>query len=124
MPSFNVRSWRTSNTVVVFTATLGLFSENFLYSAVVPLLPYMIERRLGLDKSFTQKLTTELLFIMGLVSVPAAPIIGHFADKTRRKKVPLLFALTGCSIGTLLVALTPSGRRISVFSCCALRLLC
>lgn len=69
----------------------------------------MIRVRLGLDPSYTQRFTTELLVVLGLISVPAAPIIGHFADKTPSRKIPLLIALVGCSIGTLLVALTPSG---------------
>ncbi|USW58300.1 Putative major facilitator superfamily, MFS transporter superfamily [Septoria linicola] len=102
------RSWRTSKTLLLFTATLGLFTENFLYGFVVPIMPYMIEKRLGLDPAYTQRFTTELLFILGLISVPAAPIIGHFADKTTSRKVPLLIALVGCTIGTLLVATTLS----------------
>ncbi|KAJ4358010.1 uncharacterized protein N0V89_002589 [Didymosphaeria variabile] len=101
-------SWRASKALLVFTATLGLFTENFLYGFVVPILPYMIEVRLGLDPAYTQRFTTELLFILGLISVPSAPIIGHFADKTTSRKVPLLISLVGCTIGTLLVALTPS----------------
>jgi MFS family permease len=86
-----------------------LRAENFLYGFVVPILPYMIEKRLHLDPAYTQRFTTELLFILGLISVPAAPIIGHFADKTTSRKIPLLISLAGCTIGTLLVALTPSG---------------
>ncbi|KAL5409116.1 hypothetical protein PMIN06_009890 [Paraphaeosphaeria minitans] len=105
---FERRSWRRSKTLIIFTATLGLFTENFLYGFVVPILPYMLEKRLELDPAFTQRFTTELLFILGLISVPAAPIIGHFADKTTSRKIPLLMSLAGCSVGTLLVALTPS----------------
>ncbi|KAF2158517.1 hypothetical protein M409DRAFT_30986 [Zasmidium cellare ATCC 36951] len=101
-------SWRASKTLLVVTATLGLFTENFLYGFVVPILPYMIEVRLKLDPSYTQRLTTELLFIMGLISMPAAPIIGHLADKTTSRKIPLIISLIGCTIGTLLVATTPN----------------
>lgn len=68
----------------------------------------MIEQRLSLNPAYTQRFTTELLFILGLISVPSAPIIGHFADKTHSRKTPLLIALFGCLIGTLLVATTLS----------------
>ena len=68
----------------------------------------MIEKRLLLDPAYTQRFTTELLFILGLISVPSAPIIGHFADKTTSRKVPLLISLLGCLIGTLLVSTTLS----------------
>ena len=94
--------------------------ENFLYGFVVPILPYMIEKRLNLDPAYTQRFTTELLFILGLVSVPAAPVIGHFADKTTSRKIPLLISLVGCTIGTLLVASTPSSDlTTSVMVLCA-----
>lgn len=66
----------------------------------------MIEVRLKLDPSYTQRLTTELLFIMGLISMPSAPIIGHLADKTTSRKIPLIISLIGCTIGTILVATT------------------
>ncbi|KAF1972864.1 MFS general substrate transporter [Bimuria novae-zelandiae CBS 107.79] len=101
-------SWRKSKALLLFTATLGLFTENFLYGFVVPILPYMIEVRLHRDPSLTQRFTTELLVILGLISIPAAPIIGHFADGTTSRKIPLLVSLLGCTVGTLLVALTPS----------------
>jgi MFS family permease len=68
----------------------------------------MIEIRLGLDPSQTQRFTTAMLFILGLIAVPAAPIIGHFADKTTSRKIPLLISLLGCTVGTVLVAWTPS----------------
>lgn len=68
----------------------------------------MIEQRLSLNPAYTQRFTTELLFILGLISVPSAPIIGHFADKTSSRKIPLLIALFGCLAGTLLVATTLS----------------
>ena len=82
--------------------------ENFLYGFVVPILPYMIEERLHKSPATTQRFTTELLVILGLISIPAAPIIGHFADATTSRKIPLLISLAGCTLGTLLVALTPS----------------
>lgn len=68
----------------------------------------MIEKRLKQDPAVTQRFTTELLVVLGLISIPAAPIIGHFADKTTSRKIPLLISLVGCTIGTLLVAFTPS----------------
>ncbi|KAM3420866.1 hypothetical protein BST61_g4105 [Cercospora zeina] len=101
-------SWRTSQTLLIFTSTLGLFTENFLYAFVVPILPYMIERRLRLDPAYTQRFTAELLVILGLISIPAAPIIGHLADQTTNRKGPLLLSLLGCTVGTLLVASTVS----------------
>ncbi|KAA8643365.1 putative MFS transporter [Aspergillus tanneri] len=68
----------------------------------------MLEVRLGIDPSETQKYTTTLLSIHGLLTVLVAPVVAHFADKTPNRKVPLLMALTLCLVGTILVAWTPS----------------
>lgn len=100
--------WRSSQTFIIFTATLGLFSETFLYGFIVPILSYMLEDRLQLPPSQTQWLTTALLTGHGFVAMVSAPIIAHFADKTSDRKVPLLLALAGCATGTLLVAICSS----------------
>jgi len=108
--------WRSSQAFIIFTATLGLFSETFLYAFIVPILSYMVEVRLQLPPTQTQWLTTALLTTHGFVSIVSAPIIGHFADKTSNRKIPLLLALAGCSVGTLLVALCPSGMYQHILS--------
>lgn len=69
---------------------------------------YMFEVRLHQSPELTQRYTSSMLFIMGFFSVFAAPVIGHFADQTPSRKVPLLISLAGCTLGTALVAATPS----------------
>lgn len=69
---------------------------------------YMFEIRLHQSPELTQRYTSSMLFIMGFFSVFAAPVIGHFADQTPSRKIPLLISLAGCTLGTALVAATPS----------------
>ncbi|KAL4885818.1 major facilitator superfamily domain-containing protein [Aspergillus karnatakaensis] len=101
-------SWRSSQTFIITTATISLFSESFLFGFVVPILPYMLETRLRHDPADTQNFTTTLLTLYGVVSLVSAPCIAHFADKTPSRKVPLLLSLTACALGTGLVACAPS----------------
>ncbi|KAJ5857977.1 hypothetical protein N7455_008871 [Penicillium solitum] len=100
--------WRSSKSFIVFTVTLALFAETFLYGFLVPILPHMLEVRLGIDPSETQSYITTLLTIHGFLSIVSAPIIGHFADKTPHRKIPLMIGLGACLIGTILIALTPN----------------
>ncbi|OJJ59206.1 hypothetical protein ASPSYDRAFT_151616 [Aspergillus sydowii CBS 593.65] len=97
-------SWRSSQSFIIATATISLFSECFFFGFVVPILPYMLETRLHLDPSRTQSFTTTLLTLYGVISLVAAPFIAHFADKTPSRKIPLLLCLAACSSGTILVA--------------------
>ncbi|KAL4876155.1 major facilitator superfamily domain-containing protein [Aspergillus karnatakaensis] len=100
--------WRSSQSFIISTATISLFSETFLFGFVVPILPYMLERRLHVDPALTQSLTTTLLTTYGVVSLVAAPFIAHFADKTPNRKIPLLLSLAACASGTILVACAPT----------------
>ena len=79
---------------------------------MVPILSYMLEARLRMDASSTQRMTTAVLTVHGFVSLVSAPIIAHFADKTPNRKIPLLLALAGCFAGTVLVASTFSSMHI------------
>ena len=86
--------------------------ETFLYGFVVPILSFMLEDRLSMDPSQTQRMTTAVLTVHGFMSLISAPIIAHFADKTPNRKTPMLIALAGCVAGTLLVASTFSSMYI------------
>lgn len=101
-------NWRSSESFVIFTVTLALFAETFLYGFLVPILPHMLEVRLAIDPSETQHYITTLLTIHGLLSIISAPLIGHFADKTPHRKIPLMIGLGACLAGTVLIALTPN----------------
>ncbi|KAL4793711.1 major facilitator superfamily domain-containing protein [Aspergillus venezuelensis] len=96
--------WRSSQTFIITTATISLFSECFLFGFIVPILPYMLEQRLHINPSQTQTYTTTLLTIYGLISLLSAPFIAHYADKTPHRKLPLLLSLIACATGTILVA--------------------
>ncbi|KAJ5726786.1 MFS general substrate transporter [Penicillium malachiteum] len=100
--------WRSSSAFVIFTCILALFTETFLYSFIVPIVSYMIEIRLHLAPSQTQIYTAALLATHGFFSILAPPIVAHFADKTSDRKIPLVVCLVFCTIGTFLVAFTPS----------------
>ncbi|KKK17328.1 hypothetical protein AOCH_002451 [Aspergillus ochraceoroseus] len=100
--------WRSSRFLIVSSITIALFSETFLYGFLVPILRYMLEDRLHTDPLETQNYTTALLTIHGLFTLVSAPVIAHFVDKSPNRRTPLLIALAGCCVGTLLIATTAS----------------
>ncbi|EEQ34560.1 membrane transporter [Microsporum canis CBS 113480] len=104
--------WRSSKTFILSIVFLALFADTFLYGFLVPILSYMLEVRLKIDPSQTQSLTSSLLAIHGFMTLVAAPIIAHFADKTSNRRIPLLIALVACAAGTVLVACTPSRKAL------------
>jgi len=111
-----------NNIVLAFVDTVYqlltpiLLAELFLYGFIVPILPYMLQKRIGIDKHATQSVTSNLLGIFAGIQILMGPVIGILADKTSRRKSPLLFGLFVALAGTILMAVTLQGMRRSVTS--------
>lgn len=84
------------------------FTDVFLYAFLVPILPYVLENRLGLDVSLTQRLSFSLLAESAIASLVCSPFIGHYADGLRSKKGLLLASLAVALFGTVVLALATS----------------
>lgn len=80
----------------------------YLYGFLVPILPFVLEHRLGLDVSLTQRVSTALLSQTALVMVVASPLIGAHADRSGAKRAWLLFGLAGALLGSLILAMATS----------------
>lgn len=80
----------------------------FLYGFLVPLLPYVVEHRLGLDESYTQRVSTAFLAMNALIQFVISPLIGSHADRTGAKREWLLAGLAGALVGSLIIALATS----------------
>ncbi|KAK4691378.1 hypothetical protein P7C71_g5608, partial [Lecanoromycetidae sp. Uapishka_2] len=98
--------WRSSPAFIISTITVGFFGHLYLYGFVVPILPYMLEHRIGLDPSNTQTMISSLLTVHALTCIISNPIVGHYADKLPDRKRPLLLGLCGELAGTIVVAST------------------
>ncbi|KAB8231381.1 MFS general substrate transporter [Aspergillus alliaceus] len=100
--------WRSAKPFIITTISIALFAETFLYSFIIPMLSYMLEVRLNIDPSETQRYTTALLALHGLVALVVAPPIAYFTDKTPNRKVPFLVSLAVSLTGTYLIAIASS----------------
>ncbi|KAF4761305.1 hypothetical protein HAV15_007930 [Penicillium sp. str.  len=100
--------WRSSAYFIVATVAVALLTDMYLYGFIVPLLPFILEHRLGLDASLTQRISTALLSQSALVMVVASPLIGYHADRSGAKRGWLLFGLAGALLGSLILAMATS----------------
>lgn len=117
----NAVSWRASPVFITATVTVGFFCREslvllfprkkkkkgkcnsgaadretldlYLYSFIVPIIPYMLVERIQIDPANVQAVTSALLANYALVCLISSPIVGHYADKTTDRKTPLLIAL-------------------------------
>ncbi len=91
-----------------------LLTELFLYGFIVPILPYMLQTRIGVKKRETQSITSNLLGIFAGIQILMAPVIGILADRTPRRKTLLLFGLCVALSGTILMAMTLQCNHIKL----------
>ncbi|KAJ5524271.1 Tetracycline resistance protein TetA/multidrug resistance protein MdtG, partial [Penicillium frequentans] len=98
------------------------YLETFLYAFIIPILDYMLQKRLHIDHSKTQAAISIILGVHGAVTVVAGPIMGRFADKSRNREIPLVASLLACISGTLMIVCTHSmvylilGRILQAFA--------
>ncbi|KAJ5652895.1 hypothetical protein N7507_010321 [Penicillium longicatenatum] len=100
--------WRSSNWFIISCIAIALFSENFLYSYIVPILQVMLEKRLGIEESELQATTSLVLTVHALVCLVAGPLTGWLADKAPNRRLPLLLSLGAELVGTVIIMLAPN----------------
>ncbi|OGM42567.1 MFS multidrug transporter [Aspergillus bombycis] len=100
--------WRSSPFFIVSAMAMALFTDVFLYTFIVPILPYILENRLGLDVSLTQRMSFALLALSAVASLVCSPFIGHYADKMSSKKILLLGSLAAALFSTVILAIATS----------------
>ncbi|CAG8228976.1 hypothetical protein PENNAL_c0007G01893 [Penicillium nalgiovense] len=101
LPTWGYR-WRSSDTFILSSMSMAIFTDEMLFAFMVPLLPHIFENRLGLDASLTQRLTSIFLVEGALISIISSPFIGNIADRASSKKVLLLVLLVLTLISVLL----------------------
>ncbi|TKX24290.1 MFS transporter-like protein 54 [Elsinoe australis] len=96
-------TWRSNTFFIVATVGIGLFTDLFLYGLVVPILPYMLQDRVGLPENQVQSHVSGLLAAYAGASVLFSPIAGYLADKTSTRQAPFLLGLTALLLATILL---------------------
>ncbi|KAJ6070904.1 hypothetical protein N7467_012223 [Penicillium canescens] len=95
--------WRSSSGFILSCMAVALFSGNFLYSYIVPILPDMLETRLHVPKSQTQATTSLVLSAHALACLIAGPLTGYLADRAPSRRFSLIASLGVEMIGTVII---------------------
>ncbi|KAF1810493.1 hypothetical protein P152DRAFT_378424, partial [Eremomyces bilateralis CBS 781.70] len=101
-------SWRSSTQFIVFTIGAGMFSDLFLYSLIVPVVPFLLEDRIKVPQSEVQQRVSELLAVCAGAQFIFSPLVGIFADRMRSRQVPFLFGILALAGSTVLFAVARS----------------
>ncbi|CAG8117722.1 unnamed protein product [Penicillium salamii] len=100
--------WRSSDTFILSSMSMALFTDEMLFAFMVPLLPHIFETRLGLDTTLTQRYTSIFLVEGALISIISSPLVGNIADRASSKKALLLVLLILTLVSVLCLSITAS----------------
>ncbi|OAL75562.1 hypothetical protein A7D00_1161 [Trichophyton violaceum] len=106
-------SWRSSSSFTVACVVVTLFAETFTHGFVIPILPYILEKRNNVDPKDTQQFTYLILTTYGATAVVSGPVIGQLTDRFKYPKIILAVGLGIALLGT--VVLATSTNLINVF---------
>jgi MFS family permease len=84
---------RSSNAFIITTISIAIFTDIFLYSLVVPVLPFALTGRAGVNEEDLQRWTSIFLSTYGAALAVGSPIFGWFADRSSSRRIPLLLGL-------------------------------
>ncbi|PGG98480.1 hypothetical protein AJ79_08852 [Helicocarpus griseus UAMH5409] len=96
------RSGRENNKPPIW---LHFRSSKWFILWIVPVIPFALTERIGIDPSQAQKWTSILLTIYAAALLAGAPICGWWADRSRTRQVPFMFGLLLLAGATLMLAL-------------------
>lgn len=104
---------RTSTAFITTTVAFAIFTDVFVYGIIVPVIPFALTERAGIQESDIQYWTSILLAVYGAALLVTAPICGWLADRSDSRRTPLLAGLLALAGSTVMLCL---GRTIGVIA--------
>lgn len=105
--------FRSSSTFIILTVSTAIFTDIFVYGIVVPVLPFALTERSGVQVDSIQTWISIFLAVYGAALLVAAPICGWVADRTSSRRSPLLVGLLALAGSTVMLCV---GNSIAVLA--------
>ncbi|KAJ5140417.1 hypothetical protein N7448_003825 [Penicillium atrosanguineum] len=103
--------FRRSRLLVITAISLSVFTDTFLYTMIVPIIPYTLKERVGIADGDALKWTSVFLTVFGLTNVLSSPVVGLLADLTSSRRVLFMLGLLVLGLSTILYWI---GRTVAV----------
>jgi MFS family permease len=91
--------FRSSKTFIITT----VFTDVFIYEIIVPVMPFVLTTRSGVDPDSTQTWISIFLAVYGAATLLASPFCGYLADRSSSRKLPLLLGLLALAGSTVML---------------------
>lgn len=99
---------RSSKIFILSVICIAVFTDIFLYSMIVPVIPRALTERCDVPEDKAQHWVSILLAVYGAALLAASPIVGFYADHSSSRRIPLLFGLVCLTGATVMLCLARS----------------
>ncbi|KAF2663519.1 MFS transporter [Microthyrium microscopicum] len=103
--------FRSSKTFLIFIISFAAFTDIFLYSVIVPVVPFSLKSRAHVADDKVSTYVTVFIAAYGAALALTSPLFGYIADHTRTRRAPFLLGLLVLTAATIMLHL---GRSIGV----------
>ncbi|KAL9115928.1 MAG: hypothetical protein Q9227_000296 [Pyrenula ochraceoflavens] len=93
---------RSSRWFCILTASFAIFTDLFLYSITVPVIPFALNNRIGVAAQDVQHWVSISLTVYGVSLFVGSLVAGYWADKTTTRSQSFLFGLILLAGSTLM----------------------
>jgi len=104
-------AFRSSSTFILATVCIAIFTDILLYGIIVPVIPFALTSRVGVDEASVQTWNAILLACYTIALFVGSPLVGLYADHTSSRRWPLLIGLVSLGGSTIILCL---GRTMAL----------
>ncbi|KAL8970458.1 MAG: hypothetical protein Q9183_001517 [Haloplaca sp. 2 TL-2023] len=95
--------YRSSKVFILTTICTAVFTDIFLYGIIVPVIPFALTQRAGIEEADVQHWVSVLLAVYGAALLASCPVCGWIADRSTSRRLPLLVGLFALAAATLML---------------------
>ncbi|KAG6180741.1 hypothetical protein E4U46_007450 [Claviceps purpurea] len=96
-------TFRSSTKLIMLMVSTAVFTDIFPYAVIVPVLPFALVKQAGVPEEKVQLWTSVSLATFGAAILASAPLWGILADRTVRRRPPMLAGLALLTSATFLL---------------------
>lgn len=100
--------FRGSKFFIVFTITMAVFTDIFLYGVIVPVIPFAFEQRMGVSSQATQMWVSKSLAVYAAAMAVGSIVFGYLSDRLANRRATMLAGLVVLIAATLILCLCKS----------------
>uniref|UniRef100_A0A060T046 ARAD1C13750p n=1 Tax=Blastobotrys adeninivorans TaxID=409370 RepID=A0A060T046_BLAAD len=97
--------FRGSKFFIVFTITMAVFTDIFLYGVIVPVIPFAFEQRMGVSAQATQMWVSKSLAVYAAAMAVGSIVFGYLSDRLANRRATMLAGLVVLVAATIILCL-------------------